>query len=234
MAKARGAKTGGEATVPLDTKIAPSQDRSKVTFELILLVTGELLSEVGVERLSTNMICERARITPPALYRYFPNKYAVLREMGARLMKAEDRVVFNWLTKGELDFHTPLEQVIARRAELLTKVRRVARKTSGGEWILRVMRAIPALQEVRRASTREVADEVFQRLHTAHPAVDAGQLRVATILSTALGTATNDLISDEPELETEITVEFARMVSLYYRHITGVTIEQTAVSSGTN
>ena len=30
--------------------------------------------EVGIERLSTNLVCERAGLTPPALYRYYPNK----------------------------------------------------------------------------------------------------------------------------------------------------------------
>ena len=231
MAKARTVRAISETEVPLEAKLTPTQDRSKVTFELILQVTGELLAEVGVERLSTNMICERARLTPPALYRYFPNKYAILRELGERLMKAEDRVVFNWLRKGELDLRAPLDRVVEKRAQLLTKVRRVSRKMAGGEWILRVMRAIPALQEVRRSSTREVALEVFNRVRESYPGADEDRLRVATMLSTALGTAANDLISDEPHLEEEITAEFARMVSLYYRNLTGVTVETVQEST---
>ena len=45
------------------------------------------VSDVGIERLSTNLVCERAGLTPPALYRYFPNKYALLSELGQRLMQ---------------------------------------------------------------------------------------------------------------------------------------------------
>ena len=51
-----------------------------------------MLEEVGFERLSTNMICKRAGLTPPALYRYFPNKYAVLKELGERRFQREAEV----------------------------------------------------------------------------------------------------------------------------------------------
>ncbi|MEH3047627.1 TetR/AcrR family transcriptional regulator [Sphingomonas adhaesiva] len=226
MARSRTSKTGTEQDVSLDTKLAPSQDRSKVTFEIILKAAGELLGEVGIERLSTNMICERARLTPPALYRYFPNKYAILRELGERLMKAEDRIVFRALATRQVALDQPLDRLVERRAELLTKVRRVARRVPGGEWILRVMRAVPVLQEVRIQSTRSVADEVFARLHAEHPAIDERRLRVATLLSTALGSAANDLAWDEPGMEAEISIEFARMMALYYRNLAGIAVEQ--------
>ena len=42
---------------------------------------GALLAEVGIERISTNMIAARAGLTPPALYRYFADKYAVLEAL---------------------------------------------------------------------------------------------------------------------------------------------------------
>ncbi len=228
MARPRRAKSGSDQDVELNTKLAPSQDRSKVTFEIILKVAGELLGEVGIERLSTNMICERAGLTPPALYRYFPNKYAILREMGDRAMKAEDRVVFRSIATGQLGFDGPLEQVVEHRLDLLTKVRRAARRVPGGEWILRVMRAVPVLLEVRISSTQAVSDVLFAKLHAQYPGVDETRLRAATLLSTALGSATNDLISDMPEWGDEIGREYANMVSLYYRNLLGVTVEAAA------
>src|SRR5262249_31941379 len=59
----------------------PRQERALQTYERLLDVAGELLAEVGVERISTNMICARAGMTPPALYRYFKDKYAVLEAL---------------------------------------------------------------------------------------------------------------------------------------------------------
>ncbi|HTY98902.1 MAG TPA: hypothetical protein VMB75_03660, partial [Rhodocyclaceae bacterium] len=48
----------------LAAKKHPAQQRATETYEHILEVTALLLGEVGVERLSTNLICERAGLTP--------------------------------------------------------------------------------------------------------------------------------------------------------------------------
>src|SRR4051812_2665951 len=71
----------------LTAKKQPAQQRGTDTVERILEVAARTLADVGIERLSTNLICECAGLTPPALYRYFPNKYAVLGELGQRLMQ---------------------------------------------------------------------------------------------------------------------------------------------------
>lgn len=207
------------ARVALDTKTAPSQERAKATFDTILAVTGELLGEVGIERLSTNVICARAGITPPALYRYFPNKYAILREMARRLLAAEDAIVIDWLAKGPATTPTTLDQDIERNAALLRQVRKVVRGEPGGVWILRALRAVPVLREVRDESLATVANAVFETLHARHPHVDPQRLRAATLLSTTVNTAANEMIVDHPELDGPITAEVSRMVALYYRDL---------------
>ena len=49
--------------VELLEKNKPRQERAKRTYESILAAAAELLVEVGVERISTNIIAERAGIT---------------------------------------------------------------------------------------------------------------------------------------------------------------------------
>jgi len=207
--------------ISLNTKMEPSQDRAKATFELILEVTGELLGEVGIERLSTNMVAQRAGLTPPALYRYFPNKYAILREMGRRLLAAEDEVVFEWLAAGNAERPITLEEDVQRNVELLRRVRKIAQDQPGGAWILRVMRAVPILREVRAESIDAVADALYQRLRPVRPDLDEERLRAATVLSTSLTTAANELMIDNPALEGHVATEVARMMALYYRDLIG-------------
>src|SRR5678815_5337556 len=72
------------------SRAAPKQERAMQTRERLLDVAGELLGKVGIERISTNMICARAGLTPPALYRYFKDKYAVLEALGLRLMDRQN------------------------------------------------------------------------------------------------------------------------------------------------
>ena len=78
--------------VELLEKNKPRQARAKRTYEGILTAAAQLLVEIGVERISTNLIAERAGITVPALYRYFPNKYSVLHALGAVLMDSQNDV----------------------------------------------------------------------------------------------------------------------------------------------
>src|SRR6185436_12353021 len=82
----------------LATKKQPAQQRATDTYERILEVTAQTLADVGIERLSTNLVCERAGLTPPALYRYFPNKYALLSELGQRLMQAQNERIGDWIS----------------------------------------------------------------------------------------------------------------------------------------
>ena len=123
----------------LETKTEPSQDRAKTTFENILTITGELLVEVGFERLSTNLICKRAGITPPALYRYFPNKYAILHALGDRLAKAQDDIVLDWIKNGGLAAST-FDEIVARNRDMIGKVIGVTKEFPGGAWVLRYAR----------------------------------------------------------------------------------------------
>lgn len=108
----------------LDTKTLPRQGRAQETFERILSITAELLAEVGIERLSTNLICERAGLTPPALYRYFPNKYAVLHALGERLMGAQNALLADWATPATVaappaEFHQRLQRLFIDRKSVV-------------------------------------------------------------------------------------------------------------------
>lgn len=207
--------------VDLEMKIAPAQDRARDTIEQIIAATAALLGEVGVERLSTNLVCQKAGITPPALYRYFPNKYAILAEMARRLMEAEDRIVLAWLEAGQGDRTAAVEVQIEQQIALNRALRDVARAQPGGVWILRVMRSVPTLREIRAESTRLVIEAVYERLCQVWPAVDPTRLRAAVTLAINLSTATNELILDEDAQEDEVSREFARMLALYYNDLLG-------------
>ena len=92
-------------------KRPPQQGRAQLTRGRLLDVAGELLAEVGIERISTNMIAARAGLTPPALYRYFGDKYAVLEALGRRLMERQNAVLEDWLARQAAE-DTLLDQVI--------------------------------------------------------------------------------------------------------------------------
>lgn len=62
----------------------PVQARSAARLAALLDATAGVLDEVGYERLTTAMIAERAGASIGTVYRYFPDRLAVLQALGRR------------------------------------------------------------------------------------------------------------------------------------------------------
>ena len=135
------APTSGAAGVELDRKRDPTQTRALETCERILDAAANLLGEVGIERLSTNLICERAGLSPPALYRYYPNKYAVLAELGVRLMMSQNALLETWAAPATM--RLPAAKFEDRILRLFLDTLEMTRRATAGEWITRALRAVP-------------------------------------------------------------------------------------------
>ena len=62
----------------LDPRHAPKQIRSRAIVQAIVEAGRRLLAEEGPRSLTTNHIAERAGVSIGSLYRYFPNREAIL------------------------------------------------------------------------------------------------------------------------------------------------------------
>lgn len=212
-------KTIENGVVSLDTKLTPSQDRARATFELVLDVAAKLLTDVGFERLSTNMICKHAGLTPPALYRYFPNKYAVLMELANRLMERQDEVVFEWIAAGGTDADD-LEGVVQRYKSVQDRVNQITREQPGGGWIMRAIRAIPMLRDVRLKSRDLVAGRLFDSMRKRLVDTSDADLEIATRLSVELMYAATEMVIEEPDRDVDrITHDVCVMVAMYLQRL---------------
>jgi AcrR family transcriptional regulator len=65
----------------LEPRRAPVQKRAQMSVQRILDASGALLDEVGLERVTTELIARRAGVNVASVYKYFPNKHAVLAEL---------------------------------------------------------------------------------------------------------------------------------------------------------
>ncbi|KAE8753829.1 TetR family transcriptional regulator [Paraburkholderia madseniana] len=222
---ARTSKPAKRVQPPLAIKKQPEQQRATETYERILAVTAQTLADVGIERLSTNLVCERAGLTPPALYRYFPNKYALLSELGERLMERQNELIPRWVTLEVLRGSTQdLERALCG---LVLDTFGVTEQTVGGVWILRALRAVPALQELRLNSHSRVTREQTVVMTAAFPDVDVEQLRLAGRIAVDLIYATVELLCDEP-LSTQTVAEI--VAGMIASHLTRLRPDVRAVS----
>lgn len=180
----------------------PQQQRALKTYERLLDAAGELLAEVGVERISTNLVAARAVVSPPTLYHYFPDKYALLTALGERLMERQNALV-------ALD---PLQDEEAIAAALVAHVD-LTRASPGGPWVMRMLRAVPQLAEVRLASHRALAEALAEQALALDPAQNRAVLARRARLVVDLGYAAIELVFDEPAMdEAGIMADTARAI----------------------
>lgn len=138
-------------------KAPPKQDRARATYDRLLDVAGLLLAEEGIERISTNRIAAEAGLSPPALYRYFGDKYAVLEALGRRLMERQNAVLEAWIERHRSGGIAAMADHIG---ELLAETATVTRAEPGAVWTLRALHAAPRLVHVRLESHRHVTDRL--------------------------------------------------------------------------
>jgi AcrR family transcriptional regulator len=202
----------------LATKKQPAQQRATETYERILEVTAHTLADVGIERLSTNLVCERAGLTPPALYRYFPNKYALLNELGQRLMQRQNEVIPRWITPEVLaGSQDGLERALQG---LLLDTHRVTQETVAGVWITRALRAVPALERVRLASHEQVTQAQEDLMAAAFPQADPRELRLVGRIAVEMIYAAVEMLFDDPPLDAQAVARIvAAMIASYLQRI---------------
>ncbi len=138
-------------------KAPPKQERARATYDRLLDVAGLLLAEEGIERISTNRIAAEAGLSPPALYRYFGDKYAVLEALGRRLMERQNAVLEAWIERHRSGGIAAMADHIG---ELLAETATVTRAEPGAVWTLRALHATPRLVHVRLESHRHVTDRL--------------------------------------------------------------------------
>ena len=198
--------------VELDRKRAPTQTRALETCERILDAAANLLGEVGIERLSTNLICERAGLSPPALYRYYPNKYAVLAELGVRLMMSQNDLLEQWATPATL--RLPAAKFEARIRQLFLDTLEITRKAIAGEWITRALRAVPSLAPVRLESHEHVTGLLVAAFALAYPQVPQARVRLVSRLAIEVMYSAQELLVDDATLDAvEVATVMSHMVT---------------------
>lgn len=186
----------------------PVQARAKRTYDMLLDAAGELLGEVGIERISTNLICERAGLTPPALYRYFDDKYAVIGALAERLMERQNVALQAWIA---LYARAGLAVLADRTIDLLRDMHAITSSEPGALWIMRSLHAVPNLTPIRLFSHNLVTDLLTDLYHAYLPHVDRAVLRRRTRLSVEFAYSLDEMLKEEA-VDVDKTFEDAHFV----------------------
>ncbi len=186
----------------------PVQARAQRTYDALLDAAGALLGEVGIERISTNLICERAGLSPPALYRYFDDKYSVIGALAERLMQRQNAALQAWVARHA---EARLDELADRTIELLREMHAITGSEPGALWIMRSLHAVPNLTHIRLLSHNMVTDLLTDLYHPHLPHVDRALLRRRTRLSVEFAYSLDEMLKEEA-VDVEKTFEDAHFV----------------------
>lgn len=184
----------------------PRQARAIPTFEALMVAGAQLLGEIGIETISSNLVCQRAGLTPPAFYRYFDDKYALIAALADQLMERQNAVLEDWLARNH---DARLEEMPAATIDLLREIARVGDEAPGTLWILRALRAIPRLASIRLESHAYVTARLTDFYARLLPGVPRPVLERRNRLAVDLSYAVDEMIR-EIDVDREDVFEDAR------------------------
>ena len=128
----------------LSPRAHPVQKRSMHTVDRILDAAGVLLEDVGVDGFNTNLLAERAGVAVRSIYRYYPNKFAVIVGLAERHAD-EWQLSFGALL---LSMRDPKQSALDAWVRVLDAYVAYLEEKPGRSAIRRAVRALPQLQVV--------------------------------------------------------------------------------------
>jgi AcrR family transcriptional regulator len=153
-----------------------------------------LLEEVGIERISTNLICQRAQVTAPAFYRYFDDKYAVIEALAERLLQRQNVALEGWVARYR---DAGYDAIVDHVVELLREMDGITGSQPGAIWIMRALRAVPKLTHIRLASHNYVTDLLTDLYMPYLPGVPRDSVRRRTRLSVEMAYSIDEMLKEE-------------------------------------
>lgn len=189
----------------------PAGGRALATYEKLVTAAGELLGDVGFERLTSNAISARANVTPPAFYRYFNDKYDILEELAERLLKKQSDAFAIWLFHGGV-WTEGTRSIEALETWFRTSADIVAQEP-GAIWTLRALRALPNLAPIRLRSQRVFTDQMFEFAKRILPNMPPDLLWYRLRIAAEFGFMIDELSIEEDRLPRDVLFkEAARLI----------------------
>ncbi len=196
----------------------PQQARSQERVNLILDTAAELIAEVGYEAVTTNAIAKRAGVSIGSLYRYFPDKDAILRGLSVRHLE-QVRAIYDQVFTEDL-VYLPLEVVIDRIVDPFVDLQAVC---PGFKQILLGSDVSADVAAASEEMDEEIVERMVGLLRQAAPDMDEPRAHLVALACKAQVKALLSLITrdSDDEFGEQITAEMKRMLFNYLAPIFG-------------
>ena len=161
----------------------PVQARSAARLTALLDAAAHVVAEIGYERLTTAMVADRAGASIGTVYRYFPDRIAVLQSLAARNADRTSHVVLEELrAERHPDWLSALGAAFAHLEEAFRTEPGFASLRYGDVLDLRPVTGRPAMQ----AFADQIFDTLIARFGLHDSAAARAAFESALVLSDAL------------------------------------------------
>lgn len=209
MPSLRNGKTGKNLA-----RNVPKQERARKRVETILDVTAALLDQKGYSGLTTNLIASRAEMSVGSLYKYFPDKQAILAALLERMDNRKRDFLANAVL-GEGDWRKRTETTLDTLLRFMT----------AEPGYLSIKNAIRSSAELSHLETDFDAQVIAGLLYTFKEKCTPEQLLKAGIVAQVVMESANAIIrlarTSEPESRELIQVELNLLVCSYLENYIG-------------
>ena len=194
----------------------PKQKRARETRQKILDATLELLEEAGIEKVSTNAIARRAGVNIASLYKYFPDKYEILKILALQFGQKQSQLICDYLARA--DPGTDLETVCHGIVDVMID------GTRGDLALVQLQRSlivIPELLDAYRMTNLDIAEAMKPFFASWGIALTKEQLALSMTCIGEASSALQDLaLSRNPQYDEAVIRELKLLITSYYRALT--------------
>lgn len=194
------------------TIIQPQQKRARQTRQKILDATLELLQQSGIEKISTNLIARQARVNIASLYKYFPDKYAILHELAQAFGQRQADLICTYLEN--TDLHASIKDVCDGLVDA------VIEGTRGGKVLVQLQRSLiasPELLEAYRATNHEIGKSMLPFLRHWGIKLESAALEMTMLCIGETFSALQDLaLSRDANYDRAVVEELKLILRAYY------------------
>ncbi len=196
----------------LSPRVRPVQKRAKDTVHQILDNAAALLDEVGVDAFNTNLLAERADVAVRSVYRYYPNKLAVIVGLAER--QAEE-----WqksFTQLMVPMADPKQSAFDAWDDVLEAYVAYLEEKQGRSAIHRAMQALPQLAEVNRRDNDVLSDAIAAALKARGLRRPKARLRlISRVLLDTSDVAVDEALSRRGRVPLQLLAELKLMHQSY-------------------
>ena len=187
----------------------PRQARSIERVETILQTASRLISQHGVDGTTMSAVARASDMSLASLYRYFPNKSAIIHAIAQKHVERLDQVLRDRLPK--LDFESGLDNLIDVYAHFY-------RHEPGYKEIWSGVEAMPELQALDMQELYMNAREVFRQSEFLLPDVDEDRRWLASMMLPRTCGNILRLSTTLPEREADAMIRELKVMVRAYLH----------------